>query len=1391
MFSLGVDSGSVAVSFVLLSETFELLKVGYEFHHGNPRQHIINLLSQRDLPGKAALVCTESVPAILYKGQRLDTNLAAIGGALHLVPDLRSILLVGGERFALIRFAEDGSYRDMKTNTSCAAGTGSFLDQQARRLSLSGVEQLAEMALSNRGPVPRIASRCSVFAKTDIIHAQQEGFSLTEICDGLCFGLAKNVADTLVSESGVEFPVYFCGGVSKNRAVLRHLEDCLNTTLASHPFSHVTAAYGAAVRGVAQADTTDPVPIVPLEDLFLTEIPKAKYYYEPLSLLDKSYPQFSDEQIFVPSSGQTQSRQVEHEVYGPQEPGILEVYLGIDVGSTSTKAMLIDLKRQPIAGFYTKTAGNPYQAVRDIFENIQWLSIDRGWSLEVCGAGTTGSGRKFIGKLLNVDGIIDEISAHAKAAYELDNKTDTIIEIGGQDSKFTTMRDGIVTFSKMNTVCAAGTGSFLEEQAARLEVPIGDFARRAMDQKAPLTSDRCTVFMERDINNLLHEGYEPDELLAASSFAVCENYLLKVASTGKIGSSVTFQGATAKNRALVAAFEKKLGMPIRVSRYCHLTGAMGAALLLIDEGITDSTFRGFSMWKEELRSKQEVCSFCRNNCRIVLATLAGETVAYGFLCGRDYETKSYVPRAGAGFDLLSHRKKLQNGINSATGGIHSSPSIGIPKALHLHETMPFWSHFFHSLGLPVVVEEPTQRALGTGKQIQGAEFCAPVAAFHGLCVKLAERVDFLFIPTYLSEAHGESDKDNRFCYYTQYAPALIANLKEGPSIPVISPVINPAKGEKTIIARLHKSLQILGISSMSARAVEKAYHSAGDVYREYHTLLQNRFVQDQSGSDGFDVVLLGRPYTILSDFMNKNIPGLFSSLGIKSWFQDMIPSKKGETADENRYWFHWYYTRTIFKVAQQIAKNPRLYPVLVTSFKCSPDSFLIEYLCEIFDKADKPYLILQLDEHASNVGYETRIEAAVRSFSNHFQHLQKPQGNFTVPSIITEIRHKTVLFPRWDTVTSPFLAANLRRAGYDVRLLEEDETLISESQRRNTGQCIPVQIIAHEFVHYAKKYHLDPARTALWIIDSEWSCNIRLYPAFLKTTIGKYGEGFEKSEVYAGSMIYEDLPLSVTYHAYLASLIGGLLRKLQCITRPYEIVDGETDRALLKSQALLIEAFSGNGSVGTTLERVVDMFEQIKRSVHKRPKVAIFGDLYVRDNDVFNQDLIRCIERAGGEAVTTSYIEYIKIVSPAYFRTMRQNRDYLRFAKYKTLRAALELVETYYRRYFPREVRGIKIQETEDVERDLALFGCSIEHDGESYDNILKVLHLNRIHPDLSLYVQTSPAFCCPSLVTEAMRETVEGITGVPVVTITYDGTGTPRNDVLVPYLQRNLSAAR
>ena len=202
------------------------------------------------------------------------------------------------------------------------------------------------------------------------------------------------------------------------------------------------------------------------------------------------------------------------------------------------------------------------------------------------GAGTTGSGRKFTGTIMGADIMPDEITAHARAAYELDPETDTIIEIGGQDSKFTLMHDGMVTFSVMNNVCAAGTGSFIEEQAKKLECPLAEYSSRAEKANAPLASDRCTVFMERDLNHYLAEGYAVNEILAAVLHSTRENYLSKVAITARIGSKIFFQGATAKNRALVAAFEQKLGKPIRVSKYCHLTGAMGVALELCDRNLS-------------------------------------------------------------------------------------------------------------------------------------------------------------------------------------------------------------------------------------------------------------------------------------------------------------------------------------------------------------------------------------------------------------------------------------------------------------------------------------------------------------------------------------------------------------------------------------------------------------------------------------------------------------------------------------------------------------------------------------------------------------------------------------------------------------------------------------
>ena len=248
----------------------------------------------------------------------------------------------------------------------------------------------------------------------------------------------------------------------------------------------------------------------------------------------------------------------------------------------------------PLAGFYTRTLGSPLTAVQAICEAIEDWQARTGCALRFLGVGTTGAGRKFVGSIVRADLVVDEITAHARAAYALDPAIDTIIEIGGQDAKFTTMRDGMVTFSHMNTVCAAGTGSFLEEQAARLGCEPRRLRARVTGVRAPLSSDRCAVFMERDINNFLSQGFSTDEILAAALYSVRDNYLTKVARGAAIGERIAFQGATARNAALVAAFRDGLGKPILVSKYCHLTGALGVALLLAENGHASSRFLGLA-----------------------------------------------------------------------------------------------------------------------------------------------------------------------------------------------------------------------------------------------------------------------------------------------------------------------------------------------------------------------------------------------------------------------------------------------------------------------------------------------------------------------------------------------------------------------------------------------------------------------------------------------------------------------------------------------------------------------------------------------------------------------------------------------------------------------------
>jgi predicted CoA-substrate-specific enzyme activase len=1442
---LGIDIGSVSIAVAVIDENKNLIQSSYVFHKGDVRNQLLNVLKGIDLTQVISTGYTSSTPGIIKRGKKTDSRIAFINAAKHFHPDLNSLLIIGAEKFGLACFDKNGEYLNYKSNTSCAAGTGNFLEQQAERLNLKDIREFSELALNNKGSFPKIASRCAVFAKTDLIHAQQEGYSLSEICDGLSWGIAKNIVDT-VFHNRTFSEVVAAGGVSLNKAVIRHIEKLAHLSIIVDECAHIYGAIGAALNCLRD-ETTEPKPIRNENDLIDSEVKDKNYHYPPLKLKLSDYPDFTSLKKYEFKSGYFPSmKPVEVDIYSfPEINTPVEIILGVDIGSTSTKAILLSKQKEVIAGLYTRTPGQPLQAVQVLFEAIRDMEEKENIRFVITGSGTTGAGRNFVGKILGADLILDEISAHARAAWELDPETDTIIEIGGQDSKFTLMHDGMVTFSVMNNVCAAGTGSFIEEQAKRLGCPLSEYSSRAENASSPLANDRCTVFMERDLSHYLKGGYGVDEMLAAVLHSTRENYLTKVAVRSGIGKKIFFQGATARNKALVAAFEQKLNKPIMVSRFCHLTGALGIALELNDRKINSTKFRGLDICKKDIPIRSEVCELCTNHCKLKIAEIDDEIEAYGFLCGRDYHDHKFIKNRSIDFQLIRKRKEL---FRFKPSSPKKQLTIGIPAGLHLFEEIPFWRKFFDLLSINTISSEECYTAVKVGKNLCDAEFCAPLAAMHGHVDFLLGKADYVFLPVYLEELH-ETKFSKQYCYYTQFVSSVISIHKHfQPREKILTPLLKTRRGELLVQFELYQMLKTIGHPAgfhQVVLAYENAKHYSGNLTDKWKALYENQ----SDKRDDIHVVLLGRPYTVLSPIMNNHIPDIIEKYGIRTYYMDMLPINPSEISrgDELARIIRWKFASRILHAAEYIAKTKGCYAVFVTSFKCSPDSFAIEYFKEIFNSYNKPYLILQLDEHDSAVGYETRIEAGIRSFRNHFlrqgiaqketnslaaensnSHI-KNNGNSLkhtwenhIMSLISDaneilkthgidfkyfsnlvqridvdenditgsivngvdnLKHKTLLIPSWDSLTGPLLEAVLLNSEIDARLVSASGESIHRSLSYNTGQCLPLNIIVQDAIDYIAANNLDPSQTVLWVPKSNLSCNLSMFPYYSQKLLKDHGNGMEKVSVYPGDFIFYDVSLQTAINAYLAYMFGGYIRKIGCRIRPYEKKRGRTDKVIQQSFELLRGVFKSGHNKEEALTKVISDFEHIQVEKTNRPRVAIFGDLYVRDNDLMNQDLIKTVEENGGEVITTPYSEYLKIVvNPMTERSFQEGR-FLDYAKIRFLKSLIPLVEEKYNKYFARILGEPRPENGRDFNDWLTRFNLNILHRGESLENILKIHSLLQHNPDLGLFIQTNPSYCCPSLVTEAMASTIEEITGVPVVTIEYDGTSGIKNESVIPYL--------
>jgi predicted CoA-substrate-specific enzyme activase len=943
-------------------------------------------------------------------------------GVSAVYPQIRTVFEMGGENSKYLLLDRSGSRNDHEsadplcgsagildysTSSQCAAGTGSFIDQQASRLQYR-VEDIGAVVLKTNSTA-RIAGRCSVFAKSDMIHAQQKGYSTGEVLKGLCEAVSRNFKSNVVKGRKVVPPVAFIGGVSQNSGVVQSLAEGFHLASEDILVPELYAWLGA-IGAALLVNSMGPQLSHSEAKSSRQSRPSASISHcEPLSL--KNVLLLRDHPSVSRTAGLPEAAN-----------GATPAYLGVDVGSVSTNLALLDESGRLLHGIYLRTVGRPVEVVDQGLKEIEKLF---GTSVRICGVGTTGSGRELIGELVGADTVNDEITAHKTGAMYVHERivrnlasqgenarpVDTIFEIGGQDAKYISIDRGVVVDFAMNEACAAGTGSFLEDQAERLGIQIKDeFARLALSSRSPARlGERCTVFMERDVNAAMQQGTNIPDLAAGLAYSVALNYLNRVVRGRKIGEVIYFQGGTAYNNAVAAAFSQILGKRIIVPPHNGIIGAIGMALIAqeitqsrsrirtaqghvstvdqVSRALPASMFRGFDLNQTRFETREFVCKACSNYCDMKEITVEGRKTYWGDRCSDKFRKRARTHRKPVINDLIALRDRLlregytEPGLNGNGGKLR----VGVPQAMYYFDYFPFWRRYLEESGFQVEVSGPTNsQTAARGVEISTAEPCFPVQIAHGHVHALLEQkpehkpVDYVFLPNVMDMEAPDSPIASSLCPWNQTLPFVVRSAPEFEERAglFLAPTIYFRVGQAHVKRQLGEYFSRLGVQrKQSDRAVEAAYAAQSEFTAKILAEGQKACAAlEQTGEPA--VLLVGRPYNICDRSSNCDVPRKLRDLyGVNVLPLDFLPLDD-EPIDELHPNMFWNSGRRILGAGRWARRRTNIHIIYITNFKCGPDSFVKFFLHEV---ASDPFLVLQFDGHGNDAGYLTRCEAYLDS----------------------------------------------------------------------------------------------------------------------------------------------------------------------------------------------------------------------------------------------------------------------------------------------------------------------------------------------------------------------------------------------------------------------------
>ena len=1307
---LGLDLGSVSLDCVILDENKNIVYKSYRRTNGRPLKAAAELFAEMEQTCENIEICNTCVTGSgkeLLSGQfgfeTTNEIIAHATAAWTLYPDVKYIFEIGGQDSKFITIGTDKNGRhylkDHAFNELCAAGTGAFLDQQAQRLGLT-TEELGKIAFSAQN-VPSVAGRCSVFAKSDMIHLQQKGVPKDEIAAGLCFSLARNYLSALCRGKIPQPPILFQGGVAANKGVVRAFREILNLSeselIIPENFG-VMGAIGAALSAFESKNNK-------------------KFSISDIAENFKQTSDFIEESDLSPIKFENVLETKKEE----KTEDFSALFLGIDVGSVSTKGALIDRNKNVIASAYLPTAGKPLEAVEKVMAEISAKAPNHAPFAAVA---ATGSGRHLAAKFLGTSNTIDEISAQSLSCGYFFPECDTIIEIGGQDSKFIKMEQGRISNFKMNRACAAGTGSFLEEQSNRLKISIrDDFANLAFSSKHPVRlGSRCTVFMDSDLVHHLQRGAKTEDLCAGLAYATCENYIEKVVGSMKVGENIVFQGGVAKNKAVAAVFAKLLCKPVNIHPYPEISGAIGAAISAME-----------AHYAEKKESKEN-------------------TAVDGFAIREEL--------------LLSYLKEYEE--NPRTPDCKGV--IAMPFALNMTEHLPFWAAFFGELNYELVLSPKTDTEIVQSGLIRvPAEFCYPMKVLFGHVHTLLNKgYKRIFIPHLQFFAPPKKGLQYA-CPYTQAAPYVVKeNLETDAEILTLQyPVAGEEKFWTENTAKtLHLTFEEIDCALAKASAAQREFANK--------CIAKGReIIEEIEKTNGRGVVVLGRPYNTTDRHINLDLSKRLNSFGITTIPADFLPTSEEKLPpiwDRVR----WGYGRKLIQAARILKKHKNLGAVTVTNFGCGPDAFIDQYL--EYELSDTPNLTVEFDDHRAEAGLVTRLEAFSRNFKIAEKERSEVKG-IDPGKPKRALREYTYYIPSFMDHALAISGA-LKASGCKVVLLPptDDESWNLGLKYAYGRECHPFISFVGDLLKAAKRPDFVPEKACYFGPSYFGACLLPQYIIAMHLILKRIGLG----EVTIMN-ITDETNMKELGPAYLARMALGIYAidrffKWKTEIEPYEEEAGSVDK-VYREVLSNIEKGLETGKFFKAVKRGVRALKTVKLTpkTGTRPKIGVVGDVYTRINAHSNGRLFENLKNMGFEVwPSCSMIDLtfmaLELKSDDFLKEGKNFKSFLSKGTLPLVKMCKLLID----RYFPDSIRTPQERDINFIKKTVGKH-IDITIDRALTLNINRIGELHEAKADGILNVMCHN--CMLGTVTESLTPALrKEMDDIPICTLVYEGLKSTHN---------------